>query len=359
MSLILGEGYLGYDAAVLLYAGAPFAGAVGVMIANFRAFRVFQSPAASLWLPGDVELRARYTMHAFLFNGHPYAEHEPMGALTESEKRRRRLNAARQLNEGPSDLENGPGKASHLNRRLRSQDDSNDGSADAEAQGAAIRGLLSSDQLAEIENILTTGCTSFMHSSTLHLCVARYYTHLFPNNHLQLTYLLRATRLSPGLDAKFFILQSRRQAEEATEEQGRVRQSATSRLAFDTQLGQVRALVLHALKSRASFWSMLQAPALDLGALHSVADEMSDVNSAAERAFASLLALNSQSLTAIRLYADFTLYVCNNGPKVRQTRVNVHSHSTFISSRIVRRLTSSLLMLRGSKSCSVESTCVR
>jgi hypothetical protein len=37
---------------------------------------------------------------------------------------------------------------------------------------------------------------------------------------------------------------------------------------------------------------------------------------AAEESFSKLLGLNSQSLAVLRLYSEFTLYVCSNQSKV-------------------------------------------
>ena len=131
-----------------------------------------------------------------------------------------------------------------------------------------------------------------------------------------LTYLLRATRLSPHLDTAFFILQSRRQAEEEAQLGSSTRSSATSRVAFESNLSQARALVLRALHAQASFWALLQAPAYDLAALHSAADEMSYSSRDAGIALGRVLASNAASLTALRICAEFALYVSNDVPRV-------------------------------------------
>lgn len=131
-----------------------------------------------------------------------------------------------------------------------------------------------------------------------------------------LTYLLRATRLSPHLDTAFFILQSRRQAEEEAQIGSSTRASATSRVAFESNLSKARALVLRALHAQASFWALLQAPAYDLAALHSAADEMSSSSRDAGVALGRALASNAASLTALRLCAEFALYVSNDVPRV-------------------------------------------
>ena len=126
---------------------------------------------AALWLPGEVELRARYALHAALWGGHPYAEHGgSMGAAgTERGSQQPTANIATTVAHQGLSL---PVAAS----------DTDD---DSSAQAAAVRRLLTPEMLAEIESVLISGCTVFHLSADLHETAARFYACLTLNPHLR------------------------------------------------------------------------------------------------------------------------------------------------------------------------------
>lgn len=94
------------------------------------------------------------------------------------------------------------------------------------------------------------------------------------------------------------------------------RATAVSRVIFEEKLRDARKQVIKAMRSQSSFWAHLQSPAPDLLKLHRTADAMTTYIDAAEASFAALMALSSQSVAVLRIYAEFTLFVTNNTPKV-------------------------------------------
>ena len=131
------------------------------------------------------------------------------------------------------------------------------------------------------------------------------------------SHLLRASRLGPWTDEAYFILQSRETADAAAEALSS-RATAVSRFAFETILGEARKNVLRAMRAQSAFWSFLQSPTPDMRKLHRAAEAITALIDAAEASFTGLMALNSQSVAALRMYAEFTLFVTNNVPKVRR-----------------------------------------
>jgi len=73
--------------------------------------------------------------------------------------------------------------------------------------------------------------------------------------------------------------------------------------------------VRRSLTAQVAFWSELMEPRPDLTRCHMLCAEMNTAINGAEHAFKQLLAINSQSLLALRLYADFTMYVINNADR--------------------------------------------
>ena len=61
------QGYVEFDAAVMLYMGSPLALYVGVSLANGRAMRLHRLPVTGCLTVYDVELKARYCLHAALW----------------------------------------------------------------------------------------------------------------------------------------------------------------------------------------------------------------------------------------------------------------------------------------------------
>jgi hypothetical protein len=154
--LLISEGYDGYDAAVMLYMGAPFVALAGVTLANTRAERLFRLPAASAMTVYDIELKARYLLHEFLW-GHPTAKRGHIGS------------AGRDIEIGAVEA------ATTITADLLENPD------ETEESVAAARKLLSPEQLSAVEAVYQKGCIEFRSSALLHVFAGRFY-HVFANN---------------------------------------------------------------------------------------------------------------------------------------------------------------------------------
>jgi PAS domain-containing protein len=115
------------------------------------------------------------------------------------------------------------------------------------------------------------------------------------------------------VDVRYLIFQARKQAEDGTGTKGQM--SALNRVAFEKHLADAKKQVYNALLSQVAFWAELAETKPDVTRCHRLSSEMNASITTAESAFFHLLALNSQSLLVLRLYADFTLYVVNNQEK--------------------------------------------
>lgn len=81
------------------------------------------------------------------------------------------------------------------------------------------------------------------------------------------------------------------------------------------RLSAARRYVNKASIKQMAFWTEIVEERPDLGRLHSLTTELNEAVSQAERCFQELFAINSQSLSIIRLYASFNEYVCCNSEK--------------------------------------------
>jgi hypothetical protein len=129
-----------------------------------------------------------------------------------------------------------------------------------------------------------------------------------------MSHLMRASRNKPSLDVGFMIYQAHQAA--ASGGAGGSRMNALSRVAFEKHLVDARKHVLVAMKAQSAFWAALQSPAPKLAAIHGITRTLYTSMRAAELAFTELLAINSQSLVVLRLFADFCLYVANDTTRV-------------------------------------------
>jgi hypothetical protein len=124
---------------------------------------------------------------------------------------------------------------------------------------------------------------------------------------------MRAEKRAPWVDIQFLIYSARKKASDGTGSKGQM--SALSRVTFEKYLADARKQVHVALNRQALFWRALQETVVDVTEMQKLATEMNVAIASAEHAFSELLALNSQSLVVLRLYADFTMYVQNNPEK--------------------------------------------
>lgn len=184
---------------------------------------------------------------------------------------------------------------------------------DSEARVLAVRGMLPPAVVKQGEALLKAGLVRFKTSALLHIFAARFYAIYCSNNHLQMSHLIRAERRNPAVDIRFLIFQARKVAEDATGSKGQM--SALNRVAFEKHLADARRMVQRTLARQVAFWGELASPAPDITRCHRLCSEINSAMAAAEHAFVQLLELNSQSLLVLRLYAEFTMYVVNNGEK--------------------------------------------
>jgi hypothetical protein len=226
--LFLAVGYEDFDAAVLLYLGSPLAALVGVGLADARANRLYAMPTSSAWTSFEIELKARYVLHACQWAGHPTAEREipkaaadaPAAAAPDNDGRdddsavlivkpgSEETPPTQQRRQGGAVLGRPPNRrggaavpttTSPNAASLREEDQDN-----VAARSRIMRSLLTTDNLASIEGVFTEGAAIFTGAPLLHIATARFYGVLSDSRHLLLTHLLRAARLHPGLDAEVF-----------------------------------------------------------------------------------------------------------------------------------------------------------
>jgi hypothetical protein len=162
-------------------------------------------------------------LHSFLW-GHPTSEH---GSLASRAGKNRSAHVRSKSNGGGDDDSAAAGSTTVADMQaLEAQDDN-------EAQLRLVRSMLTSDQLDSIEAVLTAGCVAFKGVPMAHIYVARFHAAYASNKHLQLTRLLRAARLQPGIDVLFFMQEAReRSADEASGAVGG-RANAVSRVTFE------------------------------------------------------------------------------------------------------------------------------
>ncbi len=194
----------------MLYVGAPLAALGGSVVANMRAIRAFKAPVSGAWTSFDVELKARYMLHNCLW-GHPTEEAGSLG-----------------------------GRAAAATVKVVDASSANDMQAleaqdDAETQMRVVRSLLTPAHLESVENVLVAGCIAFKTAPLAHLNIARFHAAYSSNKHLQLTRLLRAARLQPGIDVLFFINQARNETSDSAASAGAGRANAVSRVSFEVR----------------------------------------------------------------------------------------------------------------------------
>ena len=165
-STFLQQVYKSFDAAIVLYIGAPLAALTGAWIANTRALRLYNSPVDSALTIYDVELKARYTLHAALW-GHPF---ERRGYL------KNRLVDHSDIEGGPAVATNGHG------------DDIHD---DTEQMTELAHQLLKPQDLADAEAFYRKGCAAFRKSPLLQVFVARFHHVFTRNKHLHMRCVLK------------------------------------------------------------------------------------------------------------------------------------------------------------------------
>lgn len=358
LSLVLSEAYPDYDAAVALYLGAPLAALAGVAAADLRARRLFRASPASLLTMYEVEIHARLVLHDALW-GHPTEE---AGDLAQ------RLAVLDGDGPGPadrprflSDASAGSGmgsaaEASHsaLARPRSSGTDASRarGAAapstaagapdESDAQAVLALRMLSPTDIANIESLYVAGCARFRNHPMLHVFAARFYHVIAQNKHLQMrcvslarvhaiyvghspvalrtrfsrSHLLRAARQHPALDVSFLIFMAHQEAEAAASSSSL---SALARISFDKHLGDARKFVARAMRAQIAFWTALQQPVPSLTDMRSVCTDMTASISAAQGAFAELLAISAESLVVLRLFGEFSMFLENDLTKVRIT----------------------------------------
>jgi hypothetical protein len=152
----LGQLYGGYDAAVMLYVGAPLAVLGGSVLAHWRAMRAFKAPVTSFLTSFDVELKARYMLHDFVW-GHPTDELGTLGGRSAAAA----AAAAAAVTKGGSTGRVGTA-ADVAGSMLLSSSSSLDIEAlesqdDTATQGMLVRSILTPSQLDAIEGVLAAG----------------------------------------------------------------------------------------------------------------------------------------------------------------------------------------------------------
>ena len=153
------QAYPGFDAAVVLYMGAPLAFNTGITIADVRALRLHHASAEKSLTAYEIELKVRYMLHAALW-GHPF-------------KRGVKLSHG---NAPSTDIEVGSSGMSNSNDRY-----------DINAEGLdASRRKFSPSNIADADAVFSLGCAKFKNSDILHIFFARFHMIYSNNKHLQM-----------------------------------------------------------------------------------------------------------------------------------------------------------------------------
>lgn len=355
--LLLNNEYEETDAAVTLYAGAPFAVFTGYALANWRAGNIVKRAPNRLANAYEVELYARYKLHAAIW-GHPTdklsadalaatlsSSHSVVVAKESKDGDGKELAAgsgagALKRTTGPTAAAsnaaeqsevvavdgfnaaavaaaaglgdpNGPGGLSPLTAPAALDEDTLD---DLDERAAALRRAVPPRILAEVTALFRAATTRMRGSALLQLFLARHYAVWVGNTHLQHSALLAAERRRGALDVAFLVYSARRANEDAAGAGGAGGElSALARVAFDKHSADARRYVMLAAARQAAFWAELVQEQADLSRLHRLSSETNAAIASAETAFAELSAINSQAVAIMRLYAAFCLHVtCNN-----------------------------------------------
>lgn len=361
--LLLNNEYEETDAAVTLYVGSPFAVLAGYALANWRAGNIVKRAPNRLANAYEVELYARYKLHAAIW-GHPTdklsadalaatlsssAAHAFVatgskegkdgdgkellaGAGTGAGTLKRTNGPAAAASSVAEQSEviavdgfnatavaaaaglgdpNAPGGVSPLTAPAALDEDTLD---DLDERAAALRRAVPPRVLAEVTALFRAATTRMRGSALLQLFLARHYAVWCGNSHLQHSALLGAERRKGALDVAFLVYAARRANEDAAGAGGAGGElSALARVAFDKHSADARRYVMLAAARQAAFWAELVQEQADLSRLHRLSSETNAAIASAETAFAELSAINSQAVAIMRLYAAFCLHVtCNN-----------------------------------------------
>ena len=316
------------DASILYYLLAPLAFIVGVGAADARANSISCSPAERMTSPYEVELKARYMLHQFLF-GHPIFSQQ-RSYMTVSSHDERAAILMKQI-VPPSSF-----GSLHSSNKTSELDEVhvNPAASVAKTSTPATRTLttfhknttlspgaprpLSDEELAELLDVYRSASTRrFSESAIIHLFSSRFFGHVLGNRHMQMSHLLQADRCSSALDVAFTIFQSRRLLENdaAQKTGGSGSGSAISRVSFEKYAADARRNVQRAAARQFAFWAELNELSPDLSRLHSLSRQTNDAVRAAESDFLQVFRLSPQALAQLRLYAAFNLHVTSNHEK--------------------------------------------
>lgn len=157
-----------YNAGITVYLGTIAAAALGVWLADSRAWRLHRHPVVTALSIYDVELKARYDLHAALL-GHPFkaVARASMSGSTASTSEDD-LEAVSSLT-GPTLF----GSLDHDNE-------------DTVAAMQRARRTLSPMQLAAAEAVFRHGLEVFPKSAMFHVFAARFYSVFAQNKHLHM-----------------------------------------------------------------------------------------------------------------------------------------------------------------------------
>lgn len=365
--LVLNNLYDETDAAVTLYVGSPFAAMTGYALANWRTSNIVKRAPSRLQNAYEVELYARYKLHAAIW-GHPtdklsadalaasvsassLSVVSAMGSTAGKDGKEgsdgkdlvsgsgagagtlkrttgptaNASNAAEQTETLAVDGFNAaavaaaaglgdpsaPGGVSPLTAPAALDEDTLD---DLDERSAALRRAVPPRVLAEVTGLFRGSMARMRGSALLQLFLARHYAVWVGNTHLQHAALLAAERRRGALDVAFLVYSARRANEDAAGAGGAGGElSALARVAFDKHSADARRYVMLAAARQAAFWAELVQDQADLSRLHRLSSETNAAIASAETAFAELSAINSQAVAIMRLYAAFCLHVtCNN-----------------------------------------------
>ena len=301
------------NASILFYLIAPLCAVLGASLADARANNIACAPVERMNSPYEVELKARYMLHQFLF-GHATLKQHRNARDSDGDEREGASKAARlkdrDMEEGANNKATGVRqRATALHSHDRSSDHVNSGD----------QRTLNSDEIAELLDLYRSAATRrFAESSVMHLFCSRFFGNVLRNRHLQMSHLLQADRCSPAIDIAFTIFQSRRALEiDASKKSGSssANAGALSRASFDRHASEARRFVRRAAAHQLSFWGELNEVTPNLSRLHILSLQTNEAVRSAEQCFSEIFIISPQAIAQLRLYAVFNLHVTGDAEK--------------------------------------------
>jgi hypothetical protein len=168
--LVVAQIYQGFDAAVMLYTGAPVAALAGSSLADWRSRRIMHCTVSELSSVYDLDLKLRYFLHSAIW-GDATVQLRFGGGIPEI----------------PGD---GHAQQAATTAAVPTTPEELDGIDDDDERIHQVRNLLPKSTLKAAEGLLRAGVLRFKHSALVHIFAARFYCVYCSNHHLEMRYVV-------------------------------------------------------------------------------------------------------------------------------------------------------------------------